>query len=194
MIESEIPKFTDTSPESQTFAEFKQIYQIFDHGSYQELPIPELADRMEQVSLQQYGVEMNRQLLVTEIVKDRVLNSPSASDALNSLSQVRDELNFDQKVFVISTMGAAFGSDYNYDRRDTGLDEKGVITFDQLLAAHQNNLLGGVCRYIANAQALMMRAMGVDQAYIISYATRGGGQAKHHDRDGSKRSRSCRQI
>jgi hypothetical protein len=120
------------------------------------------------------GLSVSTESLALHLGLKTVFDSPTEADALRVLEELGSHLDSDRKIELAALMGGVFASHYDYKRLGGG---KGIVSFTDLLKAAQTNTDAGVCRDMAQAQAKALKAMGMDQCYVTSYQTRGGGHA-----------------
>lgn len=121
------------------------------------------------------GVSVPTESLALHLGLRDFFDSPNKAAALGVLEELSPHLSTDQKVELAGLIGGVFLSHYDHSRANGG--SGGVVSFDQLLRAAQTNTDAGVCRDMAQAQALALKAMGMNQCYVTTYQTKGGGHA-----------------
>lgn len=145
---------SDIKEETDTEKKFKKIEEYLKSTSKLDVPM---------------GV------IVSEYLYYELLANPDNwREALKESSQ---HLSFDEKIRLASKFGGDFGNDYNYGRANETKDAGGVIPIETLLKNLKTSDSGGVCRDVALAQAQMLSAMGVKDAYTLAYASNRGGHA-----------------
>lgn len=113
--------------------------------------------------------------------------------ALDYLRSLKNKLTTDEKLTIAQMWGAQFLDQYDSSRAAAGGQAKGVVTLDQMLRATQynnsinyfgenpfrnaNSLTGGssaewagICRDIASGQGKMLRALGMENTFVVSLA------------------------
>lgn len=102
------------------------------------------------------------------LVYNQLLQSPK--DWQSILAANKDKLSSDDKIALISTLGGAFSSHYNYAR---AADEKapGFVNTEELLTSVATNKVGGICRDVSLAQTQMLEALGFKNNYSVVYQT-----------------------
>lgn len=146
-------------------------YQSHTGESLDDLSPVERARALEAYIQSRYGVDVPRDLLIEETLRQQMIRDPNNWRV--AMQGVGEELNFEQKMRVAARMGNTFLGNYNNDR--AGTSDGRAVTMEELLSAAQNNTPGGVCRDISFAQSQMLQEMGVnrDNIYIMAYATPG---------------------
>ncbi|OFZ13293.1 MAG: hypothetical protein A2X86_16215 [Bdellovibrionales bacterium GWA2_49_15] len=140
------------------------------------------------------GEELNSRDLVLMRHYHNMLNGGSEQSVLTYLNNVKAQLTTDEKLTLVQMWGGQFVDNYEDARNDAGGQARGVRTMDDLLGAARNNnyaryfgddwtrgstgspeamsaaQFSGVCRDIASAQGQMLRALGFNNTYVMSYA------------------------
>lgn len=119
-------------------------------------------------------IEIPKGMLMSEIAIAHAIQNPSSWKV--GMSEIKDELSFNQKVLVASHLGGKFSDRYNYDRAEEG---SGVVTIEEMLSSVRDGHPGGICRDVSMAQSAILKELGVpkDKIYQIGYSTAGGGHA-----------------
>lgn len=112
----------------------------------------------------------------------------NSGEALQFLEREARRMTFDQKMLFLQMVGGQMAEHYDYGRMDRSITESGPVTLEQIfqssrttvrLGAHSGIIantpegtfdVAGVCRDIASAQGQLARAMGIRNAYVVSYA------------------------
>jgi len=120
------------------------------------------------------GVSIPKGMLMSEIAIAHAIQNPGSWKA--GMAEIKDELDFSQKVLIASHLGGKFSDRYNFDRADDG---KGVVTIEEMLTSVRDGHPGGICRDVSMAQSQVLKELGVpkDNIYQIGYKTSGGGHA-----------------
>jgi hypothetical protein len=122
------------------------------------------------------GLDIPTNMLLKELTVEHLIKNPN--NWKQTLGSIKNNLNFDDKMQIVTKLGGDFSDEYNYDRANgVGADASGIVTIEELLNSVKTNTPGGICRDVASAQALMLKEMGVSNAYIISYKTAAGRHA-----------------
>lgn len=152
-------------------------YKANNPGSnFDNFSLVEKQKRLQQFLKDQTGASIPSNLILKELTTSELINNPQ--NWKSTLNSVGGSLNFGEKMSVVSFLGGRFSDRYNYDRADgVGPQADGIVTIEQLLDSVKTGVPGGVCRDVASAQALMLKEMGVPNAYIVSYKTAGGRHA-----------------
>lgn len=150
------------------------------------LSLVEQGNLLGQFAQEKGGTAIPQSLLLGELAINKSIQDPTKwKETLGSISSA---LSFEDKYKVAAQFGSYFGSNYNYDRANSG---KGIIGLEQLLGSARDNTPGGVCRDIALGNSKILMAMGIpkDKIMIIGYATYGGGHAVLAVEDPNKKGR-----
>lgn len=121
------------------------------------------------------SIKIPKGMLLSELAIDHAIKNPK--DWKSGMAEIKDELSFDQKVLVASSLGGKFSDRYNYDR--VGSKGEGVVTIEEMLESVRDGNPGGICRDVSMAQSAILKELGVpkDKIYQIGYSTSGGGHA-----------------
>ena len=104
----------------------------------------------------------------------------SGNNTLSSIAYdtAKFSLDFNEKVFIAQSLGDIMLSNYDDARTDTeNAASNGVVNQDQLFEGIRNDIDAGVCRDISTAQAQVLQGLGVDNVYVIAFATFDSGHA-----------------
>lgn len=90
---------------------------------------------------------------------------------------IEHNLTRNEKLAIVQTFGGLFLSNYDEERNKKWIRAKGGVGLTQLLNAYQSNInvtaegkvYAGVCRDISTGQALMLRAMGFKDSFVIAF-------------------------
>ncbi len=150
----------------------QEYFKSNDRNAYESLSLSEQAQELANFVGQELDEDISSGIIAAELALRSVRSNPT--NWQNSLSQVKDDLSFEEKIHVASRLGGAFLSDYDNERADgKGPHAGGIVSIEEMLENLKNNEAGGVCRDIALAQAQVLTALGVerDKVYIMAYAT-----------------------
>lgn len=119
------------------------------------------------------GTKLPGGLLMKEMAFQRMIDH--SSDWKTTLTEAKDKLSTEQKLQLVSKLGGYFGNLYNYDRMEKGDKARGeFVDTAQLLDSVKNGTPGGICRDIALAQTQILKELGFDHNYVVSYKTLSG--------------------
>lgn len=127
--------------------------------------------------LKECNIDAPSDLLAMRIGIDRIFKSSSDSDVNQVLSDLGPNLSFEKKIEFASRVGGVLLQGYDNERLGSGEHAKGAVTFRDMISAKQNNLKAGVCRDMAQAIAMSLKTMGVNESYVVAYQTARGGHA-----------------
>lgn len=147
-----------------------------DSEQFDSLSIQNKANELSQFVDDQYGMKVPSSVLISELAIKEVLDKPN--NWRNTLSNIKGDLNFDEKIRLASYLGGRFSDDYNSDRAAEGASAEGIVSVETMLRNLGNNRPGGICRDVTQAQSHILQELGVDKKniYQMSYATTSG----HH--------------
>lgn len=107
------------------------------------------------------------------------LHAGSGAKLLGLLRGASSSLATDQKLAVVQLFGRQFNRDYDRRRNAQAFGAHGAVDLDKLLAAAVRDeslspgqpgfLPAGVCRDIASAQGLMLKALGFKDTYVVAF-------------------------
>lgn len=155
-----------------------QYFKSHDKSTYQSLSLSDQAQELAGFVGDQLGEDIQPGILAAELALRAAKSSPLTWQS--SLSQVKDDLSFEEKIHVATRLGGDFLNDYDNDRANgVGTHASGIVTIEEMLENLKNSEAGGVCRDIALAQAQVLRSLGVnqDKVYIMAYSTSGASHA-----------------
>lgn len=103
----------------------------------------------------------------------------SEADILSNLETMTKGFSYDRKLHLLASIGANFSAGYDFARTDSTKEEStGVVTTVELFSAINSSIStnkkidAGVCRDMHLSMAKMARAMGIKNAYGLSFQTR----------------------
>jgi len=114
--------------------------------------------------------------IILELTKQK-----SENDILTALESLTKGYSYERKLHLLASIGGNFNSGYDFSRNDQSKGSSyGDVSMTELFSAIDQSLLtgakvtAGVCRDMHLAMAKMARAMGLSNAYGLSYQTRSG--------------------
>lgn len=131
------------------------------------------AKKLAELIKSETGLEVPSGALASEFIYRDLLARPN--DWNTTLTKSKDSLSFDEKVYLVAKLGGNFGSDYNYSR--AAGSSSGIVPIEVMLKNFSTAESGGICRDVSLAQTQMLKALGVDQAYSVTYSYDRGGHA-----------------
>lgn len=136
----------------------------------------------EAVAFQRYlkddcSIDVPLDLLASRLGIQKIFATENDTQVNNILTELGQNLNFEQKIRFGAMLGGVLVSRYDNTRAANGTNGDGIVTFRDMIAAHQSGGKSGVCRDMAVAVASSLKTMGVDQSYVVAYQTANGGHA-----------------
>ncbi|WP_412474241.1 hypothetical protein [Halobacteriovorax sp. YZS-1-1] len=128
-------------------------------------------DEIYNESQNQFG-EKDAQVYFSNVVAGLVISADDSLERQNILSEAKEYMNFNQKIYIGHILGHMMNNHYDHDR-----DPDGIVSQDEIYRAQRNGYDAGVCRDIAVAQATVLKDLGISETYILAYATAGDGHA-----------------
>lgn len=110
------------------------------------------------------GMELPQGFIMKEIAFKNMIEHPETWNS--TLAQAKDIMSSEQKIQLVSKLGVYLGN--NYDNERTG---SGDVDTEQLLISLKNGNPTGNARNIALAQTNILKELGFNKSYIVSYKT-----------------------
>ena len=127
--------------------------------------------------LKDCNIDVPSDLIAMRIGIDRIFASSNDSEVNQVLTDLGPKLSFERKIELASRVGGVLLQGYDNARAGGGSNGGGIISFRDMISARQNRLPAGVCRDMAQAIAMSLKQMGVNESYVVAYQTARGGHA-----------------
>ena len=170
-------KLSENPGEINTIKKLVNRYnQLEDAKNLDSLSIQTKASELSQFVEDHYEMKVPYSVLISELAIKDVLDQPNKWRS--TLSDIKDDINFEEKIRLASYLGGRFSDDYNRDRAEAGASAEGIVSVETMLKNLSNNRPGGICRDVTQAQSHILQELGVNKnnIYQMAYATTSG----HH--------------
>lgn len=127
--------------------------------------------------LRECNIDVPTDQLAMRIGLKKIFASASDAEVTQVFEELSPKLTFEQKIELGSRLGGLLLENYDYSRASGGPNSKGIVTFRDMINGRRNGKPSGVCRDMSQAIAVSLKAMGVDQVYVVAYQTIGAGHA-----------------